>query len=114
MTTLSPQTVQKIRDMRAAGHRWYEIQDALDLNYHTARSAVDSDYRERRNIKNAAAKRELSRGKIHTLFERAPVIPRKDVEKRREWMLVEDRRDLTAVMFGDPPTGRSALDQRQP
>jgi hypothetical protein len=111
MTTLPPETVQRIRDMRKSGELWKDIQKALGHKYHTIRCAIDEEYRQRRRLAERERKKQLNIGHVQYVVDRCRPAPEL-VEQRRAWMDLEDTRDLTGVLMGDPRPSQSTLCQR--
>lgn len=116
---LSPENLKKAREMYKNMIRFTRIADELGITYHAVRSALDPAFRARRAASSAAARVRL---RCEANGEMAPP-PSEAVGHefgrhaadaaydplRDGWLPLRD--DLTAVMLGDPPVGRSALDR---
>lgn len=102
-----PWNLKEAKRMRAAGAFWGEIGERFGCDADTAHFRCDPAYRQKRNDRSRASRRQEWRGvhKVRMVVERPadrnPVLPP-----------AYDTRNLTQVICGDPLPGRSALDRR--
>lgn len=111
---MSPEQIELVRQLRAAGMGWVRIGKAVGLGEHRIRRIVDPEYRARRN-KLAERRRPRPRKNEVGGPLSAGVVGRPSAEKLRAIALAlpSDTRGLTARLMGDPLPGRSALEQRK-
>lgn len=97
------------RLLRARGCNWAEIARQVGTSKDWIRRRLDPQY-----LKGV---RERDRSRSHNRRKDGSARawrPMTDEDLRRYWAsMPADKRDLTGRMFGDPVTGRSALDMRQ-
>lgn len=111
---MKPLTDQQKIDIllrREAGDTWKAIGKCYGVSGHVIHCAVDPAFGE----KHKAARRKLrpdheEQHEVHRVTKKQR--PQDAIEERRAWVDCDDARDLTGVLFGDPPTGRSAFDRR--
>ena len=99
--------------MRNAGMAWNAIAKELHVSSETVRMSVDEDYAERRRIENNARRKARYVPKRIHMVEHRP--PAQDAHRAIELAASRARRDTRTPFqraFGDPPPGRSALDQK--
>lgn len=111
----SPEQIREAVTMRAAGSSWKTIGYALGRDPDVVKSKLASI-----NASTVASANNLLREGLHTKTERAlpmhtpspPITPELEEQRSRNYA-AQAERSLTASVFGDPPPGRSALDQRK-
>lgn len=91
---------------REAGDTWKAIGKCYGVSAHVIHCAVDPMFAERVRVNRRKAP---SDHEVHRVTKKQR--PQVEIEVRRSWIMRDDARDLTGLLFGDPPTGRSALDQ---
>lgn len=91
---------------------WSEIGTRLRASYEQVRKAVDKDYAERKRAKinewRNAHHKPIGNPMVAS---RAPEIPNIVLIERERAMQLEQ--SITAICFGDPLPGRSALDMKR-
>lgn len=109
------QQLAEIREMRRLGNPWVHVANRFGHSIDMIRRRCDPEWRERRTAQiNSARKKETS-GRITPMdvigqHTSGPDGSTAIYNPRRDGDLM--LRDLTAVILGDPPIGRSALDHR--
>jgi hypothetical protein len=109
-------TLRRAAKMRAHGWGWYNTAVELRVGYHQLRSAMDPEYKAKRQ---AGKKPSVSKAIDHSapglsaakVEPPASRVPQSVLFERERAMLAP--RSLTATLLGDPPAGRSALDKRR-
>ena len=131
-TYLSPQKLERARELRADRWPWHKIAETLEVSAYVVRCEIEPGYRDyksenaRRQWADIASgktpRRRRSGEKIpkrtrrraicnhrSTADERVPDVVLRDRENRKTAL---ERRTLAQTILGDPPPGYSALDQR--
>jgi hypothetical protein len=117
MRPVTPNVIERAKEMRANNVSWNQIAKTLDVSAFLVRAATEPDFR---NYRRERQRRHLQRERPHinhavhhevrgTRFPPAEVL--REAERARELRL--QPRSLTAELLGDPLPGRSALDQRR-
>jgi hypothetical protein len=96
----------KAMRLRAQGFGWTTIAKETGVNNHRIRTAVDPSFKFKRN---ATARERMSVGKTHRVMQ--PELVPWDIFAEAE-RAYSAPRTLTAILMGDPPAGRSALDKK--
>ena len=112
----------KAQRLRGDGMSWCELARTLNIPEKSLRASIDPDY-----AQNLRAQRYRARQRImakvaderRTFIRRAQIETYPRIEPPAAVIAERDRaeaaaelRDLTALICGDPPKGRSALDRR--
>lgn len=111
---MQPESVDTLRQLRAAGTTWAEITRLTGLTYWVARSRIYPELAEAARVrerKKWANKPKPPRKTTNHVADNGHMSP---VEIKRVLSTVPpDTRRLVSRLFGDPLPGRSALDKRQ-
>jgi hypothetical protein len=107
MSVIDEQAKAKILAMRGEGMSWASISKKLGFSRTTVRKSVDPEYKKRCAESRKKSVAEYYVGVFHG--EYTTNIDPEHVEKRRIWNGIEDTRDLTGFLMGDPIRQRSAL-----
>jgi hypothetical protein len=114
MRALTPEIIEEARAIRRR-HRvpWTRLARSLGVNCTALRRNLDDDFRESRNAEAKRYREKNFRGVytpgVRTHDER----PSPEALADRDRRLNDRPRSLTAMILGDPPPGRSALDRRE-
>lgn len=109
MSTLTKAQIQQAQQLHDSGTSWASIGRQFGCSATTVHRAVDPDFY--RNKTQSYQQRGFA--SIDGKRRYVETLSQADIRAGRSWMDRPDRRDLTSLMLGDPPTGRSALDQRK-
>jgi hypothetical protein len=129
MAMLTPQLVEQARQLRANGVGWHTVSKRTGISEYILRVEIEPHFQEHRreqHRKNTVERKQLlakhlatmrarrrsitKEGPHHvTAFERVPEDVLREREMRQEAL---DRRTPSQMLFGDPPIGWRALDQR--
>jgi hypothetical protein len=126
MKPLTPNLIERARDLRARGVGWRNVARDLDVSEYVLRCELEPHYRQYKRGINTQQRAQIA---ARAVVQRArPAIndavhhnvrsPRRtpaEVEAARN-LALELRlqpRSVTAELLGDPLPGRSALDQRR-
>lgn len=107
MSALTKAQIQQAQQLYDTGTSWAAIGRQFGCAASTVRRAIDPEFRRKDNRNHWQRGYASVRGKRDYVQQ----LSQDDIRAGRAWMQRPDRRDLTAVMFGDPPSGRSALDR---
>lgn len=108
------QIAEEARRLHALGLSWLEIGRVLGVSNETARYAADPEYAARRRNANRLRKLQRYVPKKNRVVESRP--PESDARRAIEAALSRMKADTRTPFqraFGDPPPGRSALDQKR-
>jgi hypothetical protein len=128
MAMLTPELVDQARQLRANGVGWHTVSKRTGISEYILRVEIEPQYQEHRRAqhrrhvvvkKEQAEKRALVHARRRSItkegphvvaaFERVP----DEVMREREMRLAAlERRTPSQMLFGDPPIGWRALDQR--
>lgn len=107
------QIAGQARRLRSLGMSWLAIGRELGVSDEVARRAADPEYAERRREANKLRKQRMRAPRKNRVIEYRP--PGEDAERVLRdalWRVMADTRTPFQRALGDPPPGRSALDQR--
>lgn len=105
MAHLTKAQLVLVAECRDVGETWSQIGRRLGMDGTTVHMAVDARY--------AAARRKAINERRRCGHAGQAPVPEDQVTAGRAWMNRDDTRDLTGVLLGDPPPGRSALDEKR-
>lgn len=112
---MSPQEqiAVQARRLRSLGMSWLAIGRELGVSDEVARRAADPEYAERRREANRLRKQHKRAPRKNRVIEYRP--PEEDAQRVIQaalWRAKTDTRTPFQRALGDPPPGRSALDQK--
>jgi hypothetical protein len=128
MAMLTPELVDKAREMRAAHVGWHTIQKRLGVSEYLLRAEMEPAFQKHRSAQHrryAIEKKQIAEHKatmrarvrpntkaphVVTAFDRVPDEVMREREMRQSAL---DRRTLSQTLLGDPPIGWRALDERE-
>lgn len=100
--------LERAARLRAMGMGWRETGAAIGVTIYSVRAALEPGFIDKKREYSQAYKRQ--RYPASSLVVESVSAPQFVLFEREQAMLAP--RSLTAVLCGDPPAGRSALDKR--